>query len=163
MQQILLNFVFMHTAVQKFQFFVFICIAKIYAIIYAKIYAKIYAITYAKIYAIIRKKFWLKFHNHAKFRAVKSFILKECAILCKTGFVLIQKWCGISCKTTQLLRKRIDCFVETLVEPWRILYRRLYGGGLEALWGRTLPQKVKWGSEAVPGMLPSLPRVTLYI
>ena len=45
MQQILLNFVFMHTAVQKFQFFVFICIAKIYAIIYAKIYA------------IIRKKF----------------------------------------------------------------------------------------------------------
>ena len=57
MQQILLNFVFMHTAVQKFQFFVFICIAKIYAIIYAKIYAKIYAITYAKIYAIIRKKF----------------------------------------------------------------------------------------------------------
>ena len=69
----------------------------------------------------------------------------------------------ISHKTTQLLRKRIDCFVETLVEPWRILYRKLYGGGLEALLGRTLPQKVKWGSEAVQGMLPSLPRVTLYI
>ena len=150
MQQILLNFVFMHTAVQKFQFFVFMSIAKIYAKMNC-------------IHAIIRKKLWLKFHIHAKFRAIKSFILKECAILCKTGFVLIQKWCGISCKTTQLLRKRIDCFVETLVEPWRILYRRLYGGGLEALLGRTLPQKVKWGSEAVQGMLPSLPRVTLYI
>ena len=24
---------------------------------------------------------------------------------CKTGFVLIRKWCGISCKTTQLLRQ----------------------------------------------------------
>ena len=31
MQQILLNFVFMHTALQKFQFFVFMGIAKIYA------------------------------------------------------------------------------------------------------------------------------------
>ena len=68
----------------------------------------------------IMKKFWLKFRNHAKFRAKKLFISNECAISCKTGFVLIRKWCGIlckkfiSCKTMQLLRKRIDCFVETL-------------------------------------------------
>ena len=44
----------------------------------------------------------------------KLSISNECAISCKTGLVLIQKLCGILCKTTQLLRKRIDCFVETL-------------------------------------------------
>ena len=53
---------------------------------------------------------WLKFRIHSN----------ECAISCKTGFVLIRKWCGISCKkvisctTTQLLRKRIDFYVETI-------------------------------------------------
>ena len=29
-------------------------------------------------------------------------------------FHIDTKICGISCKTTQLLRKRIDCFVKTL-------------------------------------------------
>ena len=110
MQQILLNFVFMHnTAVQKFQFFVSMGIVQLHA-------------KMTCIHAQYHEKFWLKFRIHAKFRAKKIFISNECAISCKTGFVLIRKWCGISCKkvisckTTKLLRKRIDCFVETLIE-----------------------------------------------
>ena len=33
--------------------------------------------------------------------------------------------CEISCKTTQLLRKRIDCFVETLHTLWSVRYGKL--------------------------------------
>ena len=62
MQQILLlNFVFMHTAEQKFQFFVFMGIAKLHA-------------KMACIHANIMKKFRLKFRIHAKFCAKKLFI-----------------------------------------------------------------------------------------
>ena len=91
----------------------------------AKLHAKMTCI-----HANILKKFWLKFRIHAKFRAKKLFISNECAISCKTGFVLIRKWCGISCKkvisckTTQVLRKSIDCFVGTLL--WRLGYPKMF-------------------------------------
>ena len=73
----------------------------------------------------LHKKFWLKLRIHVKFRAKKLLISNECTILDKTGFVLIRKWCEISCKTTKLLRKRICCFVETLVSaftPFNFFY-----------------------------------------
>ena len=76
---------------------------------------------------------WLNIHalNHAKnmtqilYSCVisckrKWFISNECAISCKTYFVLIRKWYkishkkNISCKNAKLLRKRICSFVETL-------------------------------------------------
>ena len=93
MQQILLNFVFMHnTAVQKFQFFVFMGIVQLHA-------------KMTCIHAQFHEKFWLKFRIRAKFRAKKKlFISNECAILCKTGFVLIRKWCGISCKKSHFVQ-----------------------------------------------------------
>ena len=34
----------------------------------------------------------------------KLFILNECAVLCKTGFILIRKWCGISCKKSHFVQ-----------------------------------------------------------
>ena len=55
------------------------------------------------------KKFWLKFRIHAKFRAKKSFISNEFAISCKTGFVLIRKWCGISCQKKSFRAKPPNC------------------------------------------------------
>ena len=68
----------------------------------------------------IMKKFWLKFRNHAKFRSKKLFISKECAIFCKTGFVLIRKWCGISCKNSHFVQNHetASCARESTVS-WK--------------------------------------------
>ena len=109
----------MNTAVQKFQFFEFMGIAKLYA----------------KMTCILMRISWknsdLNFVFMQFVQKKTLSILNECAISCKTGFVLIRKWCGISCKkvisckTTQLLRKRIDCFVETLHTLWSVRYGKL--------------------------------------
>ena len=97
MQQILLNFVFLHAQ--------------------TKLLYKNFNFSYS--WAL--QKWPVFMRNIMKFRAKKIFISNECAILCKTGFVLIRKWCRITCKTTKLLRKEFDCFVETLgsnLFPW---------------------------------------------
>ena len=74
------------------------------------------------IHANIMKKFWLKFRIHAKFRAKKIYLFRMNA---QFPSKLVSYWYEndakfrakkvISCKITQLLCKRIDCFVETLV------------------------------------------------
>ena len=75
MQQIFLNFVFMHnTAVHKFQFFVFMGIAKLHEKM-----------------TCINENIMKKFCIPAKFCSKKLFISNECAISCKTGFALTRK------------------------------------------------------------------------
>ena len=110
MQQILLNFVFMHnTAVQKFQFFVFMGIVQLHA-------------KMTCIHAQYHEKFWLKFRIHAKFRAKKYLFRMNAQFRAKLVSYWYENDAGfrakkvISCKTTKLLRKRIDCFVETLLQ-----------------------------------------------
>ena len=68
------------------------------------------------------KKLWFLFYS-PQFHATKKtrFNQIESTISCKHGFELIRKWCEISCKKiisckiAELFRKRIYCFVETLV------------------------------------------------
>ena len=107
MHQILHNFVFMHnTAIQKLYFFVFMGISKFHSKITSihaqspekfwlisyscKIGAKNYLFQIDEQFRAKRVSYW--YENDAEFRAKKV----------------------ISWKTTQLLHKRIECFVETL-------------------------------------------------
>ena len=106
--QTVLNFVFMHnTNCTKISISIFIFMGS------AKLLAKMICISW--------KNSDLNFVFMQNFVQNNLFITNECAISCKTGLVLIRKLCGnsckkvISCKIMQLLRKRIDCFVETLV------------------------------------------------
>ena len=66
----------------------------------------------------IIKKFWLKFRTYAKFREKNIYFDWMHNFVKKNWFrndTKIMRNFVISCKTTKLLRKRIDCFVETLI------------------------------------------------
>ena len=57
----------------------------------------------------------LQFYILVQFRAKKCFILNECAISCKSGFVLIQNWCEISYKKSHFVQKHETVAQENLL------------------------------------------------
>ena len=95
------------------------------------LYIELYVIKQILLISVFMRKLMQKLGLllciHPQFRAKFYFISNECAISCKLGFVLIRKWCEISCKkiisckNAKLLRKIIYCFVETLVFDRRYL------------------------------------------
>ena len=59
------------------------------------------------------------------------FISNECAISCKSGFILIRKWCEIWCKKSHFVQK-----LETVAQE-NLLFRGNYrdeGGGAKHTW-----------------------------
>ena len=90
----------------------------------------------------IMKNSDLNFVFMRNFVQKKIFISNECAISCKTGFVLIRKWCGISCKKSHFVQNHETVAQEnrlfrgnpTLNAFTNICFAMNYSGWKQKIW-----------------------------